>query len=935
MASTFQNGVMYACFAVLALLACVCMLVGFRQVGMWLRARLCPIALVAFASAAIIATCDAQKRGNEASRAPLPRGEYTVSITPRSVGEAALLPLPGAVTNAKWRAHGAFEDAFYIRATNWWARMPDGRWMDRLRILSSAGFRSRGVGGGAWTNYPPPFTQKLSLAPEANWPLLGRDSSFWHATTPSNTLVVSWIGGLYARSHTNLVDFQAEIFNDGSLDYRYADRTEHFAASLPFDLDGDGLENSVDPDPLTAGPDAHGTNAEWYNTVCSNVLEAVASGSTGTTGILPVGNGGTGTTGILPVDGDSVLSWRADVNSNAYYFVDVVTERGPAPIYFTGDRESRLGNPVVVALAGVTNRVPLLIGVDYAVTSDTPFTVSFPIDYIHPTVTTNGVADYNVRWPLNFVFTESLTESNRVYTVTVEPYDPGGVLTWEGGGMRSGASSGCGCGCLSCMGYSASFSCSSICTCHGECKAVGRYAFETALFAVTGGECRCGFDDPPPDSPPSPHEPNDPPSLTITFSKPAVIFEDSFLEKPGVTMPRRSTRVRLTIDAYGGSGGGTFSVTGVKMSKLFAIGGNVVLPYGDELPPGGSYHATGVYEGIEGSDELNDVEVQGSLVPRYYPYNTSTSTATLTSVKVALTAEYIARDNPCQTRHTYGVGEKVKFTVTPALSVVNLRAVKWDIADRSTPYDTFSGIVPSAIPDAGTYLQVYDADASAQRVYICPATATSPNISVAFNGVEYRPAMAIVEPSEVVSPTASGTWDIGFGNVGFGHLRVENYIGPFHVSFRGVGFAEIPCDEAVPPTGYFATTNYTGPLTHTFGAGAGNVSVIGNGNYWCRDDAGNYIAVNHWSEGTLVWKIPIGWIRFQSENNPQDWAFECDYERHRDASSRPLLVGGRTDAYTQTFSIDSSGTTALEKFGWRMTRSRWSFSGTVEKVNGR
>ena len=703
MASTFQNGVMYACFAVLALLACVCAFVGFRQVGRWLRARLCPIPLVAFASAAIIATCDAQKRGNEAARAPLPRGEYTVSITPRSVGEAALLPLPGAVTNAKWRAHGAFEDAFYIRATNWWARMPDGRWMDRLRILSSGGFRARGVGGGAWTNYPPPFTQKLSLAPEANWPLLDRDSSFWHAATPSNTLVVSWIGGLYARSHTNLVDFQAEIFNDGSLDYRYADRTEHFAASLPFDLDGDGLENSVDPEPLTAGPDAHGTNAEWYNTVCSNVLEAVASG-------------GTGTTGILPVDGDSVLSWRADVNSNAYYFVDVIAERGPAPIYFTGDRESRLGNPVVVALAGVTNRVPLLIGVDYAVTSDTPFTVSFPIDYIHPTVTTNGVADYNVRWPLNFVFTESLTES------------------------------GCGCGCLSCVGFSIGFNCSAICTCHGECKAVGSYAFENALYAVTGGECRCGFDDPPPDSPPSPHEPNAPPSLTITFSKPAVIFEDSFLEKPGVTMPRRSTRVRLTIDAYGGSGGVTFSVTGVKMSKLFAIGGNVVLPYGDELPPGGSYHATGVYEGIEGSDELNDVEVQGILVPNYYPYNMPTSTATHTSVKVALTAEFTARDNPCQTRHTYGVGERVKFTATPALSAVNLRAVKGDLTDRVTPYDTFSGIVPSAVPEAGTYLQVYDADGSVQRVYICPATSTSPNITVAFNGVEYRPAMTIVEP---------------------------------------------------------------------------------------------------------------------------------------------------------------------------------------------
>ena len=925
MASTFQNGVMYACFAALALLACVCAFVGFRQVGRWLRARLCPISLVAFASAAIIATCDAQKRGNEAERAPLPRGEYTVSVTPRSVGEAALLPLPGAVTNAKWRAHGAFEDAFYIRATNWWARMPDGRWMDRLRILSSGGFRARGVGGGAWTNYPPPFTQKLSLAPEANWPLLDRDSSFWHATTPSNTLVVSWIGGLYARSHTNLVDFQAEIFNDGSFDYRYADRTEHFAASLPFDLDGDGLENSVDPDPLTAGPDAHGTNAEWYNTVCSNVLEAVASGSTGTTGILPVGNGNTGTTGILPVDGDSVLTWRADVNSNAYYFVDVVAERGPAPIYFTGDRDSRLGNPVIVALAGVTNRVPLLIGVDYAVTSDTPFTVSFPIDYIHPTVTTNGVADYNVRWPLNFVFTESLTESNRVYTVTVEPYDPGGVLTWEGGGMRSGASSGCGCGCLSCMGFSIGFNCSSICTCHGECKAVGRYAFETALFAVAGGECRCGFDDPPPDSPPSPHEPNDPPSLTITFSKPAVIFEDSFLEKPGVTMPRRSTRVRLTIDAYGGSGGGTFSVTGVKMSKLFAIGGNVVLPYGDELPPGGSYHATGVYEGIEGSDELNDVEVQGILVPNYYPYNTSTSTATLTSVKVALTAEYIARDNPCQTRHTYGVGEKVHLSTIPALESITYRALKADVSDSVTPYDT--------VRDGDRFGRVSEVDASQERIYICPAVSTTPDITVFFAAVKYRPAMTVVEPSEVVSPAAFWTGDFWPTQVGFGCMSITNYIGPFHVSFKGVMVAEIPCNEAIPPTGFFASTNYTGELTHNYNAGAGRLLNIKQDNYWRQDDAGRDGVVGNWDSGVLTWKVPIGWKRFLYEDQEARGAtYECDYEIYTNKMSRPLLIGGRTDAYVQTFRIDSDGTTTIEKFGWRMTRSRWSFSGTVEKT---
>ena len=909
MASTFQNGVMYACFAALAALACVCAFVGFRQVGRWLRARLCSISLVAFGSAAIIATCNAQKRGNEAARAPLPRGEYTVSVTPRSVGEAALLPLPGAVTNAKWRAHGAFEDAFYIRATNWWARMPDGRWMDRLRILSSGGFRARGVGGGAWANYPPPFTQKLSLAPETNWPLLDRDSSFWHATTPSNTLVVSWIGGLYARSHTNLVDFQAEIFNDGTLDYRYADRTEHFAASLPFDLDGDGLENSVDPDPLTAGPDAHGTNAEWYNTVCSNVLEAVASGITGTTG-------------ILPVDGDCVLSWRADVNSNAYYFVDVVAERGPSPIYFTGDRESRLGNPVVVALAGITNRVPLLIGVDYSVTSDTPFTVSFPIDYIHPTVSTNGVADYNVRWPLNFAFTENVTESNRVYTVTVEPYDPGGVLTWEGVGMRSGMSSGCGCGCLGCVGHSVMFSCSSTCTCHGECQAMGVYAFEYAVFAVTGGKCRCGFDDPPPDVP-SFYEPGDPPSLTIIFSKPAVIFENAFLERPGVTTPRRSTRVRLTIDAYGGPVGGTLTLTGINMDKLVAIDGNVTLPYNDTLAPGATYHATGVYEGGNGSGSTDDVIVQGSFVPNP-PYNVLSPEARLTAVKVELEAEYIARDNPCQSRHTYGVGEKVDFKITPALSSATLRAVKADTMDVATFYDTFG---------SGTSFHGESTvDASQKRTYICPITSTRPDICIEFAGSEYRPLMSIVEPGEVVSPSAIATGSFFPSQVAVGRLTVENYIGPFHVSFQGVKVAEIPCEELIPPTGYYATANYSGPLSHTYRAGAGGMTSVTNDNFWCRDHAGYDYPINNWSEGVLVWNIPIGWKRLLYEGDPANVATVCDYERYLDTTSRPLLIGGRTDAYTQKFRIDADGTMSVEKFGWRLIRSRWSISGTVERI---
>ena len=782
-----------------------------------------------------------------------------VSITPRSVGEAELLPLPGAVTNAKWRAHGAFEDAFYIRATNWWARMPDGRWMDRLRILSSGGFRARGVGGGAWTNYPPPFTQKLSLAPEANWPLLDHDSSFWHATTPSNTLVVSWIGGLYARSHTNLVDFQAEIFNDGSFDYRYADRTEHFAASLPFDFDGDGLENSVDPDPLTAGPDAHGTNAEWYNTVCSNVLEAVASGSTGTTGILPVGNGGTGTTGILPVDGDSVLSWRAEVNSNAYYFVDVVAERGPAPIYFTGDRDSRLGNPVVVALAGVTNRVPLLIGVDYAVTSDTPFTVSFPIDYIHPTVTTNGVADYNVYWPLNFVFTESLTESNRVYTVTVKPYDPGGVLTWEGVGMRSGASSGCGCGCLSCMGYSASFSCSSICTCHGECKAVGRYAFETALFAVTGGVCRCGFDDPYESG--TGTETDNAPRLSVSFSRQAVIFEDAYEDEPGVTKPRRSSRVRITVDAYGGEYGGVLSVSAANLGKLTPIGGGVTMPIHYGLASEEHFYVTGVYEGAEASGSTNDVTLSGTFT-EYFTSQQHQSDDSLTVVRVELRPHVIAPNNDSLNRHRYGVRELVRYVQEPLAP-----AVMWN------------PVGGGAIETVGLH-----------DYYRCPLYGCENPLRAGIGATVYPFNIEVVEPEGMESKafdTVVCSNTVHKGEAGGIGMKLYLYVTPLDVSFSEIAVQEVPC-FTYTVEGYFRNPYFNGVFAHTggqWGAGAGrwsNVNVADNRlrfydtaayetkiPWLTPSGAPTTNPACAWTEGHAYMDTPLGWnVKDTSGNTP-------------------------------------------------------------------
>ena len=153
MAEIFQNVVLHLCLAVLAVIAAACAFVGLYRVGAWLRANLCPVSLAVFSLAAVVATCEAQKR----------------SV---SVGSGGITTdVPVAVTNADWLAHGAYEDWFYILPSNWWARAASGGWIGSLRVFSFGGFQAYGA-GGTWSGSPPPFPQKLSLAPLANWHLL-------------------------------------------------------------------------------------------------------------------------------------------------------------------------------------------------------------------------------------------------------------------------------------------------------------------------------------------------------------------------------------------------------------------------------------------------------------------------------------------------------------------------------------------------------------------------------------------------------------------------------------------------------------------------------------------------------------------------------------------------------------------------------------------
>jgi len=151
---------------------------------------------------------------------------------------------------------------------------------------------------------------------------------------------------------------------------------------------------------------------------------------------------------LTAVDGDYGVepTWREGVNSNAYYFVSVVAERGPAEIVFNASQAGNLGSPIVVAAGGETNLVPLLVGVEYAVTSSVPISVSAPADGFAQVVV-DSPSTCRIHWPINFIFTETVGEAmrsgnvTRTYEVTASPFDPGGVFAWNqpGGCWPSGS----------------------------------------------------------------------------------------------------------------------------------------------------------------------------------------------------------------------------------------------------------------------------------------------------------------------------------------------------------------------------------------------------------------------------------------------------------------------------------------------------------------
>ncbi len=196
------------------------------------------------------ALCDsASLREEDApSVRPLADADYAAGFALARIGTGEawdFAPPPGAAVSDDWTRFGAARDWF---RASW--HVDDGAWgagfafpfgtnvLGALTVFSHGTVRPDMADASSFIS---PLDADLGIVPESNWPLLPfnagpadrRDdgpyrldggiepSQFWHCLTPSNTFVMTWRNVLLGRDPASPVSFQAELFGNGDVVFRY------------------------------------------------------------------------------------------------------------------------------------------------------------------------------------------------------------------------------------------------------------------------------------------------------------------------------------------------------------------------------------------------------------------------------------------------------------------------------------------------------------------------------------------------------------------------------------------------------------------------------------------------------------------------------------------------------------------------------------------
>ena len=614
--------------------------------------------------------------------------------------------------------------------------------------------------------------------------------------------------------NTDPISAQIEFFSNGDFITRSNDVERVYRRVNPDDWDDDGISNEIDDDPLVAADSPQ----------------------------------------FGPYQDLSVVEHEEN-----YCWIDIVVPQANAKVMFAGEGASNLADPSFIAKAGETNRVTLLIGKPYHATCAFPFEIvgqsSVSIESCFDD--DNRAAD--ICWPvkISVVGQNASNAANAVslasdvasvnasvgasastasFTMSVDPACLDGVFAWTNV-----------CCSISGGAFSFSYSCRSSCPCTG-CSSSGYYVYEGYRIGCVGGTCGCL---------PSGGPPHEPASVSVSFSKNAIIFEDAYEASEGVTIARRSTETVLSCSASGGGRGGFLYVSLEGADKLALYGGQS-LPYSKALAANETISFTCRYRAVKASDAEGDIKVTATFAENETGTKQSAE-ATATAIQIEVTPFAEAPQNKSMGRHKYGVCEDVVCRQSPSAPVVT-----W-VADKGAVEVT-------------------------ETVYHCPIQAAANPLSASCGGAEYVPQITVVEPDEVKvrNPDCS---DLGAtaGEAGSLVLLLPLYIGPFDVAFYGIAVEEVPYDDAPwsgdTHTGYFSRSDLVTWWHHTRENGAGEWLDVEEENHLGGEGAHDFAGMTRtlsrvtdsglfvddpscrWADGVISFGTPFGWNKRGTTGN--------------------------------------------------------------------
>ena len=172
-------------------------------------------------------------------------------------------------------------------------------------------------------------------------------SRLWLLAVDGGERILTWERFFVGEGTNVAVDAQIVLCENGDFSAWSNDTVSVYRRIDPDDWDGDGLANTIDPQPMAGDGDFFGTCAEWYNANCGAVLSAEVG-----------------------TNGETAVTWNDGVCENAYYWLEFRSTADGNTVWIECDGASNLGDMTVIAMSNQTCRVPLLAGATYHVTAE-------------------------------------------------------------------------------------------------------------------------------------------------------------------------------------------------------------------------------------------------------------------------------------------------------------------------------------------------------------------------------------------------------------------------------------------------------------------------------------------------------------------------------------------------------------------------------------